>query len=709
MKTAFPNQFMVDLLRRGKNGSLPNFLREMTKQLDISNYDKLAEFLTSELANAPLQNQETVDYFLFLSNQALQFNLYRGDYEGFYQVLEILRHRLTSLKNAQQSDVNAEAWSQYLDLAEVAFKRLLRHISIESYEAIIDKLDWSAFDKAFIPTVSRTIGYVYLMEEDADQAGKSRLWLQKSIHESSFEQNLANYVFFASYYLGSKRAEDAARLNQILTSLRTGTDELEDGPMRDVFDGAILELEASIMRSQFARFDDNLTKLEHCQQQIRELEDDLDRFPHMPAYLRASLESTAAHLYVEVFGMTQDSLEQESFAAHAMRHIDEAIQLAEETRDEVLQTLYRLEKCKLAVATGQSFTEKESKEIIQSVKKTSHHPRYIEAVAAYIQLLIRNDVSHKTYDVLLDAIKYGTKSLEQGGFYLLVKSFSLANDVFLRETHQPGVSWMIHLLHEFFERVKNMVQVADEHFDEIGADLLDAFRREYQRFEPVSNFNIKTYFMYQLFEIRILRLGARMHGDELSLSMADRLSRELENPNNPLSFMQTNWDEFKNVPNFVRNNTLNKCISISKGDLPLAADHLDFSYRNLRSYITFKEVNRLGFFLDMQQTENRQLEQGIRYMFFDLYKNGTIFEVVFDMPKFLVKYAKKGFYSQDLEQELNIKGTTAKKYIKIMMEIGLIRQDKTTGRKHYYRLIRENVMKRLGKDQNTLIEPQQDY
>jgi len=90
-------------------------------------------------------------------------------------------------------------------------------------------------------------------------------------------------------------------------------------------------------------------------------------------------------------------------------------------------------------------------------------------------------------------------------------------------------------------------------------------------------------------------------------------------------------------------------------------------------------------------------------MFFDLYKRGTIFEVVFDMPKFLVKYSKTGFFSQDLEEELDIKGTTAKKYIKIMMEIGLIRQDKTTGRKHYYRLIRENVMNRLGADQATMI------
>ena len=90
-------------------------------------------------------------------------------------------------------------------------------------------------------------------------------------------------------------------------------------------------------------------------------------------------------------------------------------------------------------------------------------------------------------------------------------------------------------------------------------------------------------------------------------------------------------------------------------------------------------------------------------MFFDLYKKGTIFEVVFDMPKFLVNHAQEGFFSSDLEEKLHIKGTTAKKYIKIMIENGIIRQDKNTGRKHFYRLIRENVMNRLGQDQATLI------
>ena len=101
----------------------------------------------------------------------------------------------------------------------------------------------------------------------------------------------------------------------------------------------------------------------------------------------------------------------------------------------------------------------------------------------------------------------------------------------------------------------------------------------------------------------------------------------------------------------------------------------------------------------MKQTNNKQLEQGIRFMFYDLYKAGTIFEVVFDMPKFLVEKAQLGFFAQDLERELSIKGTTAKKYIKIMMEKEIIRQDKTTGRKHFYQLNKETAMNRLGKEQ----------
>ena len=709
MKTAFSHQFMVDLTLMGQEVNLPSYLKDLIRQGDISDNEKLEEFLTQELPNVPLQNQVTVDYFLFLSKQTLQLYLYRQDFEGFNHTLEVLRHRMTSLSNAPETDVNMSGWTQFLDLMGVAFNRILRHVSIEAYEAKIDQLDWTSFDKPFIAHVSRLIGYVYLQEDAADQRSKSRLWLQKSLHESEFEHNLANYLFISSYYLSNPSSDHSKRLDQIIDQLKDGEAELSSDEVARYFSSAIFELEAQVLGKQFANFDDNLTRLEYCQQQLRDLELLYGKEKNLPSFSRAHIDSIIATLYSQLYHMTNDDLEQAGFSKYALRYIDRAIENTDKRNDTIGQMYYRQKKIGIAVTTKSAITEKEVKETVQFFKKSNSYPAYIKAVKDYFGLLTKNETTHKSFDVLLDIFKLGNKRIEQGGFYLIASGFSLANDIFLNEAQQPGISWMIHELDTFFEKVKAVIESLDEHLTLVGTALVESFRFQYERFEPASHFNIKVYLAYQLYQIKMIRLGTKIYGDSISLNLIEKLIDGLENNNNPLSFIKADWDEFKKVPNSVRNHTLNKCISISKGDLPLAAEHLDFSYRNLRSYITFKEVNRLGFFLDLQETDNKQLEQGIRFMFFDLYKKGTIFEVVFDMPKFLVRYAKKGFFSQDLEKELNIKGTTAKKYIKIMMEIKLIRQDKTTGRKHYYRLIRENVMNRLAKDLTILKEPQSEF
>jgi hypothetical protein len=295
-------------------------------------------------------------------------------------------------------------------------------------------------------------------------------------------------------------------------------------------------------------------------------------------------------------------------------------------------------------------------------------------------------------------VKKGYKKVDEGGFYLVHHGLSKINDIFLVEVDRPGVSWMVNALTDFFNSLAEMIDNLEAHISNIGQEMFDKFLEQMLRMEPATHFNLKVYLKYQFYEMKLLRLTAIARGDALGQQIAEKLLTEVANENNPLTFVQANWEEFKDVPNSVRNKVLNKCISISKGDLPLAADHIDFSYRNLRSYITFKEVNRLGFFLDKQETNNRQLENGIRLMFFDLYKRGTIFEVVFDMPKFLVEHSKGGFSSQDLEEALDIKGTTAKKYIKIMIDIGIIRLERSVGRKHFYKLRKDNVMNRLGKE-----------
>ena len=370
--------------------------------------------------------------------------------------------------------------------------------------------------------------------------------------------------------------------------------------------------------------------------------------------------------------MTDDTLEQSSFGKSAVHHAEQAASLAGSSQDQAGEVVKRCQRARILVETKQSATEKDVKELVQYFKKQQDFPSYLHSMHIYVDLLDQNGNSDKINDLLLDIFKLGNKRLDQGGFYLINGALELGNRIMLAETHNPGVSWMVESLNEFFSRITDVIDNLEDNLELFGKSLVERFRLNYIEFEPISHFNIKVYLRYQLYEMKVARIGAIISEDATTQKILENLISQMEYEDNPMSFIKADWDEFKLVPNSVRNKTLNKCINISKGDLPLAAEHLDFSYRNLRSYITFKEVNRLGFFLDMQQTTNKQLEQGIRYMFYDLYKRGTIFEVVFDMPRFLVKFAQSGFFSQDLERELDIKGTTAKKYIKIMVEIGLI-------------------------------------
>ncbi|MDX2284735.1 MAG: hypothetical protein NW241_11265 [Bacteroidia bacterium] len=703
VKNALSYQLLAELILRQDELPLAPLLKEQARKGDFADVEKLEEVLLNEVQNAPLQDPASVSYMLLVSRHAFQFFLARRDYDRFHQVLETMRHRLTYLRSAPGA-VPVQVWEQYLDLLVASFRRLVRHISIEAFEVHLSGLDWSVFDRQYIGYLSTLIGYTYLHEGDADQRGKARIWIQKAIDEAEYEYNIGNYLLLGAYFMREGGSDLRARMDDLHQRVEKGIDGLAPAMLAHVFRSALFELAAGRIAGDIAGFEDALSRLEYSQDRVREIEQALAQGEKLPVFTRAAVSSAVADLYASMTSMTEDDLDQTASLRQALVFADQAVELAHSQRDSHGQMSYRLQRARITVQTDKMPTEKEIKEVIQHFKKHQDHPAYVEASQTFIHLLQRNESGEKIFDAIQDLIRSGSKKLEDGGFFLIVSGMRLANDVFLAETEHPGVSWMVKVLGEYFEKVRKVIDSVDDQIETLGRSMIDTFRSEFNRFEPASHFNIKVYFQYQLYSIRVMRLAALMNHDQLTVKLADQLLNELTHKNNPLSFIKADWDEFRKVPNFVRNNTINKCISITKGDLPAAADHLEFSYRNLRSYITFKEVNRLGFFLDEQQTSNRQLEQGIRYMFFDLYKSGTIFEVVFDMPKFLVKYSKNGFFSQDMERELSIKGTTAKKYLKIMMDIKLIRQDKTTGRKHYYRLIRENVMTRLGKDQNTLIK-----
>jgi hypothetical protein len=701
VSNAFFVQLLAELCQFGETLPLAALFKDAVKKGEFQDAEKLEDFLFSELQNAPLQDHSTVAYFLTLSRSGLNFHLYRKDYDRFHQLMELVSHRLNSVRSVPGATFSPLAWEQYLNLASASFLRAGRHSTIEAYERKISELDWSAFDKTFIAYVSTLIGYTYLQEDDQDQISKSQLWLQKAVNESRFEENFANHLLLFESHFQSPSTEGYTRAADIAQRLRSGSESLPNGTLRALAEQVAAIAEAALTTLADVQPEEAAIKTEKATFVSAELTSRIER---LPAYGRAYLHLLAAGLQIRVFHLTEDTADQSLLQQRAIRHAEQALEAATSINDTWIAAHARLSKATYTVLGEQSLTEKEVKEVIQIFKKNQDHPSYMQANRTYTHLLVRNQSAAKIPDILQDILKQGSKKIEEGGFYLILETMRLAKDIFLAETEKPGVSWMVPLLDSFFEKIRKIIDTAEENLAHTGTSMNEKFRAEYLRFEPVSHFNIKVYFQYQLYGVKMLRHGSMVSGDDLGTRIADQLINRLEDKNNPLSFIKADWEEFRLVPNDVRNNTVNKCISITKGDLPAAADHLEFSYRNLRSYITFKEVNRLGFFLDEIKTSNRQLELGIRLMFFDLYKSGTIFEVVFDMPEFLVKYAKTGFFSQDLERDLNIKGTTAKKYLKIMIDIQMIRQDKTMGRKHYYRLIRENVMTRLGKE-SAVIKP----
>lgn len=704
-KNALSMQLIVRLLNDVDDYPFTGFLKEVSRGGSLDNLPRLEEQFSTELANLSVQNEASSRYLLYLSEQGLLYYFYRHHEEGFFKLHEIIKHRLTAVKANYNLEFSFDEFEVFLKIIEGSFHRINRTISIERFEEeYLNQIDWTRLPKDQIGSVSSLIGYTYAQETSADQRAKARLWYMKSSQEQGVAFNITNIYHLVDFFLQYGNGDKFDQVNRLIDSVENAAETEENIHIKNILEASVLELSGKSLLYDEPEEDDEAFA-EGMLSEVTDIEKSLGKMDSLTYIQQLEIGALIGQLYGKLFSHADDEVDRNAYAKKANQGIEQVLSLASNGLDEKGINQYRLQKAMVAIQTDSPHTEKDIREIVAFFKRNNDFDGYLASIHTYLQLLQRNGAGAKSFELLQDAYKFANRKHEQGqgGFALTFGLFKLSNDILLEEITEPGVSWIVADLDKLFVNVIEAIEVLNQEWESIGRSLTETFREEFIRFEPISHFNMRVYLNYQLYEVKVMRLGAIVNGDKISLRLADKLLAELENENNPLSFVKTDWDEFKDVPNHVRNSTLNKCINISKGDLPLAAEHLEFSYRNLRSYITFKEVNRLGNFLDLKLTNNWQLELGIRYMFYDLYKNGTIFEVVFDMPKFLVEHAQSGFYSSDLEENLSIKGTTAKKYIKIMIENDMIRQDKNTGRKHFYRLERDNVMKRLGKDQATMI------
>ena len=64
-------------------------------------------------------------------------------------------------------------------------------------------------------------------------------------------------------------------------------------------------------------------------------------------------------------------------------------------------------------------------------------------------------------------------------------------------------------------------------------------------------------------------------------------------------------------------------------------------------------------------------------------------------------HANTGFHAGEMERKLDIKYNTAKKYLKIMTEMGLVELDKTQGKKNHYRIAKDRIMARYLKEEES--------
>lgn len=703
MNNGFYYQLLAGLSRESNRFNYPRYLKDLVRTGELDEVKNLEEVLSSEILDANIQGSEGAEYMIHIADHALLFALYRENFTVFEELADLTEKRLHLLKGAGGSYPNVESWLWYVGYLRVCVNRLVRRINIEQFELEIDNIEWSELGEQFIYRVSGITGFVYLNEESSDKFKKSRFWLQQAVSSSEMNKSLGFFLNLADFFLASDSSEAVKQIESHIKTLENTANATHDPNMGRVYRAAVLDLQARAMVFRHADADDDHIQIEESLRAVRQVEKNIDyEGKSSPAFVRAFLKLRFSRYYMGLTKADLDREDIEDLQAMALDGINEALSISRRMGDHALRDYLQVEWLSVVGKKTSKVSEKDFKDVLSGVRKTNNLPAIVRASQYYADYFLGQNNSQKSFEILFDLLKRGFKRMEEGGFYMVTHAMNQLNGVMNQRINEPGVSWVTFELEGYFNTIADVIQELEANMETVGFTLFQDFRTFFTELEPASHFNIKVYLRYQYQSLLLLGLSAIVSQDEGAQAIANQLISKIGHKNNPLSFIKANWEEFKLVPNSVRNKVLNKCISISKGDLPLAAELLDFSYRNLRSYITFKEVNRLGFFLDEKDTKSRQLEQGIRLMFFDLYKRGTIFEVVFDMPRFLVEHIKGGFSSQDLEEALDIKGTTAKKYIKIMMEVDLIKLERSVGRKHFYKLRKDNIMNRLGQEQRVL-------
>jgi len=607
--------------------------------------------------------------------------LHNKDPKSAYRLIETYK----DLKAIEKIEI------QVTDYISLVCQRLFRLIPIEKFEIAQEDFEWAALPPEWLERITLLTGLVYLQEPDRTVKRKSRFWFERLLHSNQDSILFTTLQYLIEYHRTKPDPNSAAKYQQFCKQLQ----------------------EIKLQEERLIPFHQVLIHKYYLQQLFEIKENQNDKIAE-----NIQLQLTEFQLLIEKNQINIPSLE--LFGLFEI--IPELIQLFPFINEKnttgynvlVEEYLKRLHDIIFEDSLGtllypnlirlkaiwliQLDQNKEAKRLLQDnlnrFRKEENWGAFIENLIPFIEINEFDEKQEKKFELLMGILK---NMLDAGlhmhlEFFLTIcKYINLFLDA---EILKPGVSWIIEPLYKYFLLQEEYLVKVEFNATETGKNVMERYKAEFQKLPKYANFNIRTSLFIHYLQIQLLKTNAAVNQDGTAQEIAKQLLTQLNEATNPASFIRGNWKDFKDIPNEIRNKVINRCVSITKGDLPLAAEHLNLSYRNIRSYISFNEVNRLGFFLEERHTSNRSLEDGIRLLFYDLYLNGSIFEAVFDMPRFLVLNATQGFFSEDLENALTVKPSTAKKYLKIMTDIGIIEATKSFGKKLHYRLNFEKVMRR---------------
>lgn len=688
MNTLSINYLADELRRLDAVNLLPP---EWSEAWNQENWFLLSDRLLAEESVAQTLLQAEPQAMTLLADYMQHALLFRQNLRRLNELQKKLSARLQTLLERPDFATLAHERLAYYHFLKVCLTRTLKKCAIESFETEIEEIDWPPVAHPLRARYAFWVGYVYLNESQPEWRIKCRPWLEKAIQESRFEEQTIYQAYLLYYYLTAPVQPDLEPLKRSLEVLRQSLAQHGD-------EAAVQHLWAEIellwLRYLAQREQSREARLEATQTLADSADQRLQNYRSVDPLLYLILSQYKIDGLLERARLERADVAEYVFD-QAISQIESCVSRAEQIGDAETTARLYLRKGDIFLHRVQlREAQRMYREALTYARQLDLPALWPQAFESSVEAAFRLGKPAKAIEQLCEGFQFALHRLAEGGFALFLDLLRYANGLFEREARQPGISWMVSELEAVFRNVEQLHELLPEHVETIGREKFSYYQTEYLRFEPISRRNVRVHLRYQLHQIKALQLSALFSNDVKAQQIAESLLLSLNQRSNPLSFIQADWQDFRDVPNLVRNQVLNRCISITKGDLPLAAEHLNFSYRNLRSYISLGEVNRLGFFLDELDTTARPLETGVRLLLHDLYENGTLFESIFDLPAFIVRRSAEGFTTTDMESELNIKYNTAKKYLKLMCDQRIIEIDRTPHRKGHYLVLRDRILSR---------------